>query len=324
MADILVLGAAGRLSRLVAETFRDAGWTVRGQVRPGAAGRLPSGVLPVEADGRDAAALADAARGADVVFHGLNPVYTAWRRDVPALSAAAIAAGRASGGLMLFPGNVYGFGAGMPERLHPDTPEHPTTEKGRLRVALERDLVAEAGRGAFRLAILKAGDFFGGPGKGTWFDQAIAAKAGQGIFTAPGPMDLVHAYAYLPDLAATFLKLATAGDRLRPVQSFHFEGHAVTLREMAAAMERVLGRDLTVRPMPWWLLRMVGLVNPMMRDLAEMSYLWRVPHRLVDPRLAAAIGAVPATPLDAAVAAALAAMGVQPLSAKMPMLSAVA
>ncbi len=212
----------------------------------------------------------------------------------------------------------------MPERLTPDTPAWPTNHKGVLRVALENRLADAARGGDFRLGILRAGDFFGGPGKGTWFDQAIAANAGRGVFTAPGPLDLVHAYAYLPDLATAFERLAAVRDRLGAIEAFQFEGHTATLREVHGAMQRALDRPLAVRGMPWWALRLVGLVKPMMRDLAEMSYLWRVPHRLVDPRLEAIAGPLPTTPLDRAVADALAAMGLHPLSAKMPTLSAVA
>ncbi len=278
----------------------------------------------MEADGRDSDALAAAARGADAVFYGLNPIYTAWRSELPALGSALIRTARASGGLLLFPGNVYNFGAGMPERLTPTTTPRPTNHKGALRVALE-DRLAEAARaGDFKLAMLRAGDFFGGPGRGTWLDQAIAAKADRGIFTAPGPMDLVHAFAYLPDLAAAFERVAAVRDRLGTVESFHFEGHSATLGDLHGAMERALGRPLNVQRLPWWAIRLAGLVRPMMRDLAEMRYLWTVPHRLVDPRLEAVAGPLPATPLDRAVAAALSEMGLQPLSTTMVPLSAAA
>jgi hypothetical protein len=41
------------------------------------------------------------------------------------------------------------------------------------------------------------------------------------------------------------------------------------------------------------------------RELAEIEYLWRVPHRLSGTRLESVIGTLPHTPLEAAVAAAL-------------------
>ena len=41
------------------------------------------------------------------------------------------------------------------------------------------------------------------------------------------------------------------------------------------------------------------------RELSELAYLWKVPHRIDGDKLKAAIGEVPHTPLDAAVARAL-------------------
>lgn len=38
----------------------------------------------------------------------------------------------------------------------------------------------------------------------------------------------------------------------------------------------------------------------MWRELAEMRYLWDVPHRLSGDRLASLLGPIPATPLDQA------------------------
>jgi hypothetical protein len=52
--------------------------------------------------------------------------------------------------------------------------------------------------------------------------------------------------------------------------------------------------------LPWGLLRAGGLVVPMWRELAEMRYLWDVPHRLSGDRLASLLGSIPATPLEQA------------------------
>ena len=85
---ILVLGAAGRLGFVAAETFRDAGWQVKGLVRPGAAWRVPKGVEVVETrDRRDAV---QAARGTDIVLHALNAPYPQWAQHALAHAYTAI------------------------------------------------------------------------------------------------------------------------------------------------------------------------------------------------------------------------------------------
>lgn len=57
---VLVTGGAGGLGGAVLEVLRDQGWRVVAPVRPGAADRLPAGVIPVDADLTDPAAVTTA------------------------------------------------------------------------------------------------------------------------------------------------------------------------------------------------------------------------------------------------------------------------
>ena len=304
---ILVLGAAGRFGYLAAEAFRKAGWKVASLVRPGAAARAPKGTKVVEVDALDHAAVGEAARGADVVLHALNPPYTEWSRLALPFAYSAIAAAEAAGATLIFPGNLYNYGKGLPPVVDEATPMHPSSRKGRLRVVIE-DQMEEAAERGVRTIILRAGDFFGG-GRGSWFDLVIAKEIGRGRLTYPGPIDLVHEWAYLPDLAATTVRLAEIRATLPTFERFGFPGHAVSGREFTAAIARASGRGLQVKRMTWWLIDAPGPVIPISRELSEMAYLWNEPHRIDGGKLAAAIGEAPHTLLDVAVAGALEELG---------------
>lgn len=221
---------------------------------------------------------------------------------------------RGSGARHLFIGNVYPFGASMPLDLREDTPLLPWTSKGRIRQEMKELFRAESQVHGTQTIVLRAGDFFGA-GVGTWFDQALASKAQKGIFTAPGQMDLPHAWAYLPDLARAFVAAAEVAERLQPFEIMHFAGHTATLAEMKAAMERAMGRPLKTSFMPWWAIRLIGPFNPMMREFAIMNYFWRVPHRLVSDRAETLLGPLPHTPLYDAVARSLRVMNETKLAA---------
>ncbi|MCF6321754.1 MAG: oxidoreductase, partial [Rhizobiaceae bacterium] len=157
---------------------------------------------------------------------------------------------------------------------------------------------------------VRAGDFFGGTRNGgTWFDIAIIKDIEKGKMTYPGPMNLVHSWAYLPDLAQTFVKLAEGADRLKKYETFAFEGHAITGEQLQTALERVVGRRLTRKNMPWTMMKFIGLFSPMLREVVEMSYLWRVAHRLDEAKLENTIGTVPHTKLESALAQALSDLG---------------
>ena len=61
--------------------------------------------------------------------------------------------------------------------------------------------------------------------------------------------------------------------------------------------------------MSWWFLKTVGQLMALGRELSELEYLWRVPHRISGDKLKAAIGDIPHTPLPEAIAASLRAIG---------------
>src|SRR5215831_7021363 len=295
-ARVLVLGAAGRLGHTAAEAFRDAGWTVASLVRPGSAARAPADTEVVEAP-----------RRADVVLHALNPPYTEWSRLALPLAYSAITAAETAGATLLFPGNVYNYGKGLPLVIDERTSMRPSSHKGRLRVAIE-DRMEEASERGMRAIILRAGDFFGG-GHGSWLDLVIAKEIGRGRLTYPGPIDLVHEWAYVPDLVAAMVRLAEIRSRLGGFDIFGFPGHAVTGREFTTAIARANGRGLQVKRMSWWLIHALRPFIPISRELSEMAYLWQEPHRIDGAKLEAAIGAVPHTPLDIAVTRALRDLG---------------
>jgi len=183
---VLVLGAAGRLGTVAAETFRDAGWQVKGLVRPGRSAAVPRRVEAIEAVTRDEAVAA--AQGCDVVLNAFNPVITEWQKNALSLAHAAIAAAESNGATLLFPGSVWNYGRGMPPVLDESTPMQPTARKGGMRVEIEQRIREACDRG-MRAIVLRAGDFFGG-GSGSWFDLVIAKDIGRGRLTYPGPLSV--------------------------------------------------------------------------------------------------------------------------------------
>jgi nucleoside-diphosphate-sugar epimerase len=305
-STVLILGAAGRIGQVMALAFAHAGWQVRAQARKTLPAALQghARVQPVSCDATDVAALSAAAQGASVVVNALNPGYTEWERLALPLGDAALAVARASGALLMLPGNVYNFGRELPALLTPATPEVGNTPKARIRIEMERRLSAAAGEGVDSV-VIRAGDFFGGPGRGTWFDMALATKLGKGRLVYPGPDDLAHAWAYLPDLAQVFVRVAEQRAQLLGHHRLHFAGHTLTGEAMREALEQVVGHSLRPAGMPWALIRLLAPFMPMWRELLVMRYLWQRPHALDDAGLRALIGSVPQTPLPQALRSAL-------------------
>ncbi len=313
MKTVLILGANGRFGQAATQAFAHAGWRVLAQTRRAPVAPLPAGATALATPLADTTALCAQAGTVHAVVHAVNPVYSRWDAEaLPALQQG-MAVAQQLRALFMLPGNVYNFGEGMPALLTETTPQAPNNEKGRIRVAME-DAMRNRSPQGLRSVVIRAGDFYG-CGSGSWLDQAIVKSIRQGKLVYPGPLDLPHAWAYLPDLARAFVAVAA-----RPPQpafeTLHFAGHTLTGNELLAALQTAAD-DLGLHPargwrtggMPWGLIRAVGLVHPQWRELARMSYLWRVPHALSGDALARAVGPLPATPLQQALRTALIDLG---------------
>ena len=225
----------------------------------------------------------------------------------------AIAAAQASGARLIFPGNVYNFGPDAWALIDERSPQNPITRKGAVRVEMERMLAGAAAQGG-RSLVIRAGDFLG-DARGSWF-RAAMVRPGKPVrsLTYPGKRNVGHAWAYLPDLAATIARLADIEHELAAFEVFHFGGHWIELGiEIGNAVRRVTGnQDLPIRRFPWPLAYLAAPFVPFMRELIEMRYLWEVPLRIDKRKLVARLGEEPNTPLDEAVRRTLAAMGCLP------------
>jgi nucleoside-diphosphate-sugar epimerase len=251
------------------------------------------------------------------VVYAVNPPYTKWAIDMLPLARHAMDIAQRIGAVFMLPGNVYNFGADMPSLLRETTVQQPTTHKGRLRFDLERELQSRAKRG-LRSVVIRAGDFFGaetGAKAGTWFDLAIVKSIKNGKLVYPGPLDRAHAWAYLPDLARTFVAVASQ-QNLPFFTALHFPGNTLTGAELFLAIESA-ARSISHAPqekfkygkLPWHVIRVGGWLIPMWRDAAEMSHLWDVPHALDGAALEDLIGAIPKTELNMALQATLRSLG---------------
>ncbi|MBE7417245.1 MAG: NmrA family NAD(P)-binding protein [Ideonella sp.] len=309
----LVMGANGRVGSAVVHAFAAAGWRVLAQARrqPTA---LPPGAVHIANDLADTAGLAAAAHGARVVIDAINPVYTRWQQDSLSFMRRSLALAGRIGATYVLPGNVYPFGAAMPAVLGAHTPHDASTRKGRIRVQLEAELQAAARQGQ-RCVVLRAGDFFG-YGSGSWLDLVVVKSLRRGKLVYPGPLDVPHPWAYLPDLAHAFVAVAARAHQLPAFIDLPFAGHTLTGRQLLDAIERAalaLGvapaQGLRRGSFPWPLLKAARWLVPMWREVSEMSYLWHVPHALDGTLLERTVGPLPATPLDAALRESLRRLG---------------
>ena len=316
----LVLGVTGGIGGATATALLRHGWNVVAMVRdPAKRAALPAtdpraDITWVTGDAADPEAVCRAAQGAQAIIHAVNPPgYRDWGRLVLPMIDSSIAAARATGARIVLPGTIYNYGPDAFPDLVEDAPQNPLTEKGRIRVELERRLEAASMAGV-PVLIVRFGDFFGGGSGNNWFRQGLVTPGTRlAAITDPGRKGVGHAWAYLPDAAETIAQLLGRADALDRFARFHFAGHwdadgSAMIRAIATALGRP---DMPVKRLPWPLLGLAGLVRQMPRELYRMRYIWRTPIRLDNRRLTAFLGSEPHTPLAEAVKTTLDALDVR-------------
>lgn len=297
---VTILGSNGHLGHAAMQAFQAAGWAVTGL---GRSNRKPVPSTDfIASDADDIAVVKAAVAGADVVVNGLHLPYHQWgdgraeRQLQGVLDALA-----GSGKMLMFPGTIYNYRAGD-RVLAPDLRQSGEKPRGEIRIRLEQMLRAAAEAGDIRVAIIRAGDFFGPGNHDDWFGQAMLMDYAKGRLYHMAALNLHHSWAYLPDLGRAFVAVAERRNSLAAFENFHFAGHWVSHGQIMAATQSALGRKLNVSPLPWWMIGALGLVNPMMRDVYQMRYLWTNEMELVDPRLDGLLGPAFTTPFETAVA----------------------
>lgn len=316
----LVLGATGGIGGEIARQLRDAGWLVSALTR----GRAPAGtdadadgIVWVQGDAMDRDAVVNAARGCSVIVHAVNPPgYLRWSELVLPMIDNTIAAAAATGATVVLPGTIYNYGDDAFPVLKEDSPQRPSTRKGAIRVELERRLEVASARGV-RTIVVRAGDFFGPRIGNSWFSQGLI-KVGRPVkeVRLPGRRGVGHQWSYVPDVARAMVALIERRQSLDPFATFHMAGHwdadGTQMAEAIRSVMRKHGMSPRLRRFPWWLLRLAAPFVPTLREMMEMRYLWRVPVRMSNARLARVLGREPLTPLQTAVETTLARLGCLP------------
>ena len=297
--DLQVVFGTGQVGLALANQLAGSGGRVRSVSRHRPTS-LAESVDWFGADASDDEAATAAAKGASVIYQCLGARYTEWPKQFPPLQRAVLTAAEHNDALLVSLENLYGYGPTGGTPMTEDLPLNATTSKGRVRAAMTADLLGATQNGRVRIAIGRASDFFGaGATESTLgarvFGNAVAGKRADFI----GNPDLPHTYSYVPDIVAGLAVLGT--DERAVGQVWHLPGpETVTTRAVLELIAGEVGHPVQVRSVPKLVLRALGLVNPMMRGLAEMAYEFEEPFVLDTSKFESTFG-VGGTPLDVAI-----------------------
>jgi nucleoside-diphosphate-sugar epimerase len=304
-----VIVGKGPVGTTTAELLAAGGHEVRVLSRSG--GRSTGEVEHRQVDAADADALTAATRGAAVVYNAINPPYHRWPTDWPPVANALLTAAERTGAVLVTMGNLYGYGRPSGP-MTSDSPLAATDTKGRVRARMWADLLAAHEAGRVRVTEVRAADFVGPQvpaGHSHLQRQLPALRAGRRNWVVGDP-DVPRGWSFMDDIATTLVTVAQ--DERAWGRAWHVPSAIRSQRQALTDLAAALGRPQPrVSGIPWPVLRGIGFVSPMMREVVDVRHQFDQPY-VIDASATTATFGLTATPWDEVVAAAV---SVQPAAA---------
>lgn len=249
----------------------------------------------------------DAARAADgieTVFYLVGQPYTDFAKHPVVTSVCLKACAEAGVRHFVLQGTLYPYGRRQAERITEDHPREPHTFKGRMRKEQEDLVLAAHSQDGMKTLILCAPDFYGGDSELSHTYRIFQAAINGGTGDVIGPLDVPHEFVYVPDLADTLLKLSQKEEAYGKRWNLAGVG-LLTFRQFAEKAFALEDRKPKLRSAGKFMLRLIGLFNPMMREFVEMDYLMTEPLYVDDSGLHELIPNLKKTSYDDGIRAAL-------------------
>ncbi|MEV5648424.1 NAD-dependent epimerase/dehydratase family protein [Nocardia sp. NPDC052254] len=294
MSDLHVVTGAGPVGTTIAEQLAAAGTSVRVLTRSGS-GPVHPLIERRAVDVNDRDRLAEAVDGAVAVYHCIHgSQYSArtWLAELPRAEQTMLEVAGRAGAVVVFPESLYSYGP-VDRPMTEDMPRTADFGKPAVRVQLLRARDASP----TPTVSVAASDFIGPHVRNAHAGERMVPNilAGKTVQVF-GKADLPHSFTYLPDLAAAMIR--SAADRTLWNSFLHAPtAPAVSMRELVGALGAAAQVPTPkVFAVPGWTLRTAGVVNTLMRELAEMNYQFERPFVLDSSRSEKLLGRTP-TPL---------------------------
>jgi nucleoside-diphosphate-sugar epimerase len=250
---------------------------------------IGEGVEPFAADLADPKQALAAVTGMDAVLFSLGLPYPDFAR-YPVLTRNAVeAAGAAAVRYFLLIGTIYPYGRARTVRVAEDHPREPHTRKGRARNE-QLEIVLHANGASLHTAALLLPDFYGPNLQNSYltavFEGAVSGKAAPVV----GPIDRPHEFVFVPDVGPVIADLFEHPSAFDG-SAYHLGGAGTIVpRQMFERAYEIGGHKPRLTVAGATLQRILGLANPLMREMVEMNYLWTDPVVLDDSKLERIIG----------------------------------
>ncbi|MGB5398538.1 MAG: NAD-dependent epimerase/dehydratase family protein [Gammaproteobacteria bacterium] len=283
-----ILGANGTIARELSRSLSAYTLDIR-QVS-----RNPHKVNPGDeffvADLLDAQATANAVAGSKVVYlvAGLKYDTAVWQAQWPCVMRNVIDACKQHGARLVFFDNVYAYGR-VEGVMTEESPFNPVSKKGEVRAQIATLLLDEMRAGNIQAMIARSADFYG-PGATqsfphvTVFERIRAGKAPQWI----GNPNAVHTFTFTPDAGHAVAVLGRSPDACGQTWHLPTTKEPLTGADFVRLACELAGQPYKLQVAPGWMLKLMGVFMPVLRENQEMMYQFEYDYRFDSSKIESA------------------------------------
>lgn len=216
-----------------------------------------------------------AIEGAAVVYLvvGFDYNIKVWKENWPKLMKATIEACIKHKAKLVFFDNVYLYDIKTMGHMTEDSPVNPPSKKGMVRREIADMIMDGITSGKLTALIARAPDFYGPDTDKSFLVETVYKNIKKGKrpnwFINAGKK---HSFIYTPDAAKATAILGNTPDAYNQVWHLPTDKNTLTGHEWIALFNAAMNTSKKVMVMPMFMLRILGIFIPFMREMPEMMY----------------------------------------------------
>ncbi len=268
-----ILGAGGIIGEELAKALPQYSEKIR------LVSRNPKQVNPADelfsCDLTNAEGVKSAVEGSEVVYLTVGLPYNAnvWETTWPKIMSNVIAACKAHNCKLVFFDNVYMYDPEYIPQMTEDTPIRPVSKKGKVRARILQMLTDEMQAGSLQATVARAADFYGPDNSTSVLIETVVKNLSQGKKANwLGNVSCKHSYTFTPDAGKATALLGNSPKAYGEVWHLPTTANPLTGKEWVTAFAKELNVQPRYREVSKLMVRLIGLFNKPMSELAEMFY----------------------------------------------------
>ncbi|MEN9294108.1 MAG: hypothetical protein RIT31_873 [Actinomycetota bacterium] len=291
MAAIHVVVGSGTVGTHLAKRLGETGESVLLLARTTNPAELKN-VKRIQADAASFSSLIAAAPKADYIYNCVNPPYNKWEELWPPINKALIELAKKTGAVLVTCSNLYGYGPynGV---LTEDLPLNATWKNGRVRADMWLKLKELHDAGEIRATEVRGSDYIAASDQSRMGDRVVPRlKEGKSVQLL-GDLDKLHTWTDPEDVA--HLMMVVAKEEIAWGKPWHVPSNGpMTQRHVVRDIALELGvKDPKVSSVPPLLEKLLGTLNPVIRELRNSTYQFNEPFIMSDEKSRRAFGLKP-------------------------------